>query len=148
MGAYSSWAMLAITHHVIVRRAAHIVGIVNFDKYCILGDDIVINHDLVSQSYLQLMKVLGLSINMNKSVISYDFAEFAKVWSGPNNLNFTPIGPGLILRTIRNKYYIGALLNECVRLSIFDDLSQLLDKIHSLAQYRLGYYSKRLDLAL
>lgn len=82
MGAYSSWAMLAITHHVVVRVAAHNVGLRNFEAYCILGDDVVIRNDAVADEYFRLMKSLGVSINLSKSVQSNDFAEFAKVWKG------------------------------------------------------------------
>lgn len=78
MGAYSSWAMLALTHHVVVRVAAHKVGLSNFRDYCILGDDIVIRNDAVASEYYNLMKALGVSINLSKSVESFDFAEFAK----------------------------------------------------------------------
>lgn len=109
MGALSSWAMLALTHHVIVRAAALRRGICNFSDYALLGDDIVIRNDIVASSYLEMMTSLGVSINLNKSVISTDFAEFAKTYKGLN-LDFTPLGAGLILQTIRNKSYIGALL--------------------------------------
>jgi len=79
MGAYSSWAMLALTHHVIVRASAHMVGLSNFSDYCILGDDVVIRNDKVADAYFNLMKSLGVSINLSKSVNSNEFAEFAKV---------------------------------------------------------------------
>jgi hypothetical protein len=125
MGAYSSWAMLALTHHVIVRIAALRVGIKKFTDYSVLGDDIVICNDDVASAYLSLMDTLGVSINLSKSVISSDIMEFAKRWVGPD-YDITPIGPGLILRFIRSPYYIGALLNECVRLSIIDNFPKLL----------------------
>lgn len=78
MGAYSSWAMLALTHHVIVKVAALQVGIRNFKDYCVLGDDIVIRNKAVADEYFNLMKSLGVSINLGKSVNSLYFAEFAK----------------------------------------------------------------------
>jgi hypothetical protein len=71
--------MLAVTHHVIVRYAALRCGIRNFDSYAVLGDDIVIMHDLVAENYLQIMQTLGVAINLNKSIVSSKFAEFAKV---------------------------------------------------------------------
>lgn len=79
MGAYSSWAMLALTHHIIVLEAARLAGISHFKDYAVLGDDIVIYNDAVAEQYLSLMNNLGVSINLGKSVISKDFAEFAKV---------------------------------------------------------------------
>lgn len=111
MGAYSSWAMLALTHHVVVRVAAHRVGLLNFSDYCILGDDIVIRNDAVADEYFNLMKSLGVSINLSKSVNSLEFAEFAKVWKGPD-VNITPIGPGLTLRLIRDKKYLAKYILE------------------------------------
>jgi len=78
MGAYSSWAMLALTHHVIVRVSAQRVGMANFKDYCILGDDVVIRNSKVAEEYFNLMKSLGVSINLSKSVNSFEFAEFAK----------------------------------------------------------------------
>jgi len=51
MGAYSSWGMLALTHHILVRVAAISVGVYDFQLYCILSDDVVITHDQVSQAY-------------------------------------------------------------------------------------------------
>lgn len=109
MGALSSWAMLALTHHVIVRAAALRKGIAFFTDYAVLGDDIVIRNNIVAESYLEIMNSLGVSINLNKSVISDDFAEFAKTYKG-KGFEFTPLGSGLILQTLRNKSYIGALL--------------------------------------
>jgi len=79
MGAYSSWAMLAITHHFIVRFSALKCGISNFRDYSLLGDDICIYNDAVASMYLKVMETLGVSINLNKSILSSDFAEFAKV---------------------------------------------------------------------
>lgn len=70
--------MLALTHHVIVRYSARRAGFVNFQDYALLGDDIVITNDIVASSYLEVMNTLGVKINLTKSVISYDFAEFAK----------------------------------------------------------------------
>jgi len=55
MGALSSWAMLALTHHYIVRIAARRVGIKNFNHYAVLGDDVVICNDLVAHAYHALV---------------------------------------------------------------------------------------------
>jgi hypothetical protein len=70
--------MLAITHHTIVKISALQVGISDFRDYGVLGDDVVIYNDKVADQYLINMKLLGVEINLNKSVQSYDFAEFAK----------------------------------------------------------------------
>lgn len=79
MGAYSSWGMLAVTHHVIIRYCSLKCGIKDFDLYAVLGDDVVIMHDDVAREYLHTMQILGVSINLSKSIVSSRFAEFAKV---------------------------------------------------------------------
>jgi hypothetical protein len=107
--------MLAITHHVITRLASLEVNLSNFSDYAVLGDDFVIRNDKVSEQYLIIMKLLGVEINLDKSVISDRFAEFAKRLKG-SNINITPIGPGLILRFIRDKFYIGSLISEAIKL--------------------------------
>ena len=125
MGAYSSFGMLALTHHVIVKCAAIQSKVFKFEDYCVLGDDIVIYNDKVALAYQELMKLLGLSINPHKSVISNDFAEFAKVLIGPQ-CNYTPVGPGIILRTVRDKGYFGALVAECFKQDAICEYSALL----------------------
>lgn len=42
MGLYSSWAVFALTHHVLIAFAASRKGINSFLKYAVLGDDVVI----------------------------------------------------------------------------------------------------------
>jgi len=84
MGALSSWASLAITHHCIVQWAAFNVGAIKsgewFDAYAVLGDDIIIAHTEVAQEYLRLMDLLGVDIGLAKSLISPKgfTLEFAK----------------------------------------------------------------------
>lgn len=79
MGALSSWAMLAMTHHIIVRIAAIRLGKTNFDHYALLGDDIVIADAQVAKSYHYIMtEILGVEINLSKSLISSHAFEFAK----------------------------------------------------------------------
>jgi len=111
MGAYSSWAMLSYTHHVIVQVAAVRVGLESFNRYALLGDDIVIYHDAVATEYAAIMKALGVGINASKSLISKDFCEFAKRWVGPG-IELSPIGAGVILQSMRRSYFIGAVLRE------------------------------------
>lgn len=81
MGALSSWAMLALTHHYIVQLAANNVGIKGwFSQYVLLGDDIVITNILVAKEYYRLMVLeFGVDINLAKSIKSTKrVAEFAK----------------------------------------------------------------------
>lgn len=79
MGALSSWAMLALTHHFIVQYSAWKEGWPRwFTAYLVLGDDIVIFNKDVARRYLVIMKDLGVGINLVKSVVSTDTFEFAK----------------------------------------------------------------------
>lgn len=79
MGALSSWAMLAVTHHVMVRIASLRAGYSNFDLYLVLGDDLVIADEKVAKQYLILAKEWDIGINLSKSVLSRNGSfEFAK----------------------------------------------------------------------
>lgn len=140
MGAYSSWGMLAVTHHVIIRYCSLKCGIKDFDLYAVLGDDVVIMHDDVAREYLHTMQILGVSINLSKSIVSSRFAEFAKVWRGPS-LDLTPMGPGLLLRSLRDSKFKGVLLGEAVRLNLLESLPQLLGLISSLKNPLLALWS-------
>jgi len=82
MGAYSSWAMLALTHHFIIQMAAYrVFGTVAwFTKYAVLGDDVVISDAAVAREYFIIMtKELMVSIQETKSLVSNNGSfEFAK----------------------------------------------------------------------
>lgn len=84
MGALSSWAMLAITHHYIVHYCAWTSGVIpktkSFTEYAVLGDDIVIWNATVAKRYLTVMSQLGVEIGLAKSIISSKGSglEFAK----------------------------------------------------------------------
>lgn len=103
MGAYSSWAMLALTHHVIVHVAALNASLPLTDRvnYAVLGDDMIVNHNSVAAEYLEIMAQLGVSISLGKSVISYSFTEFAKTLRGPG-FDISPIGAGAVLGALRS----------------------------------------------
>jgi hypothetical protein len=81
MGAYSSWAMLALTHHAIVQFAAYRTKRFSgwFPYYAVLGDDVVIGDKLVAAQYVEIMDTLGVKIGFSKSIISKNLSiEFAK----------------------------------------------------------------------
>jgi hypothetical protein len=77
--------MLAVCHHYIVhlawRRYQEEVGQTLFPPmdYAILGDDLVIANRPLAGYYLEIMKELGVEINLSKSLISQNGTlEFAK----------------------------------------------------------------------
>jgi hypothetical protein len=83
MGAYSSWAMLALVHHFIVQFCAVRCNVSQgrwFTEYAIVGDDIVIGNARVAKAYLSVMSTLGVGIGLHKSLISASgtAVEFAK----------------------------------------------------------------------
>jgi len=78
MGLYSSWPLLALVHHAIVRVAARSIGLRRFDSYRILGDDIVIRHKGVAGVYASILRDLGIGISKTKTLVSNDTFEFAK----------------------------------------------------------------------
>jgi hypothetical protein len=86
MGCLSSWAGLAITHHWIMQYCSYLVtnNWVWEDRYEVLGDDIVIFDSKLADTYLGVMKTIGMEINLSKSIVSHDkpVFEFAKrtVW--------------------------------------------------------------------
>jgi hypothetical protein len=81
MGAYSSWALFAVTHHAFVRLAAKRAGMgVRFSSYALLGDDIVIANDAVAKEYVQMLGEVGVGISELKTHVSDDTYEFAKRW--------------------------------------------------------------------
>jgi len=94
MGAYSSWATFALTHHVIVRMAAKRAGLpVTFSSYVLLGDDIVICDDAVALQYGMIMSELGVEISVAKTHVSNDTYEFAKRWiSDGTEVTGAPLG--------------------------------------------------------
>ena len=80
MGAYSSWVVFALTHHLVVHYAAHCCGISDFNQYILLGDDIVIKNNKVADKYKGIMMRMGVEVSYSKTHASYDTYEFAKRW--------------------------------------------------------------------
>jgi len=81
MGAYSSWTTFAISHHAIVRLCAKRAGYpITWDKYVLLGDDIVLTDEHVAKEYMTILDMLGVEISQTKTHVSTDTYEFAKRW--------------------------------------------------------------------
>jgi hypothetical protein len=113
MGAYASWPLFALSHHLVVEYCAETVIKSVKTKYRIIGDDNVIIDQKVFNKYLTVMKDLGLSINTGKTVVSskdadYSAAEVAKQLY-LNGINLTPLTPGFV-RNIKKPY----MFNTCI----------------------------------
>lgn len=82
MGALSSWALLALTHHAIVQMAAKRAYPERsgwFLLYAVLGDDVVIADRFVAHEYLRIMREIGVEVSLAKSLVSCTGSlEFAK----------------------------------------------------------------------
>jgi hypothetical protein len=80
MGAYSSWGVFSMCHHLVVQCAAYESGWEpgTFTGYCILGDDLVIADSQVASHYKRMINKLGVEISEQKSLVSDDTFEFAK----------------------------------------------------------------------
>lgn len=92
MGAYSSWAGLALVHHALVQYAARLAGYTNwFHDYLVLGDDIVIASTEVGQKYLSICEKYGITVGLAKSLESHkglmNFASQTVI----GNENISPI---------------------------------------------------------
>jgi hypothetical protein len=115
MGALSSWAMLALTHHYIVNVAAWQVGLVPsgtlYSNYAILGDDLVIGDRLVKDQYLRIVDALGVECGLHKSVLSSRGIgiEFAKrtLYKGVD------VSPVPILEFLTANYTLPSAISFC-----------------------------------
>lgn len=112
MGAYSSWAVFALTHHVVVQLAARRSGWVGwYPYYALLGDDIVIAGEDVANAYHALIRQLGVEISETKSLRSpagVGVVEFAKHCLSPWN-DYSAVGSKVLLAAFRTGLYLPAL---------------------------------------
>lgn len=96
MGAYASWAALAISHHLRIRKLAMDLQVKA--EYVVLGDDVVICGKRLAEAYTQALTTLGVTISQGKSIIAHDdrpsAAEFAKQ-TLLRGENLTPRSPQL-----------------------------------------------------
>jgi len=80
MGAYSSWAVFSLCHHIIVQIAAMEIGQYPTKNYILLGDDIVIGGTALANAYQRHIELLGVEISNHKTHTSINTYEFAKRW--------------------------------------------------------------------
>jgi hypothetical protein len=120
MGALSSWALLALTHHALVQLAAYEVHKSSgwFLNYAILGDDVVIADRLVAQRYLSIMKEIGVDISLAKSLVSNTSSlEFAKrTWVGGRDCS--PVSLAEMLVALRSLGALGELVAKNMKFGV------------------------------
>jgi len=128
MGCLSSWAGLAITHHWVMQFCSFLVTR-NWEweeRYEVLGDDIVIFDTDLANSYLEVMKQLGLEINLSKSITSHNKPcfEFAKRTFSDGNLV-----SGITLSQINSCTSLSSRINNVfnwIRLGYVNNLETIL----------------------
>lgn len=117
LGAYSSWVTFSLTHHYLVHfcaatcRTPFKYG--NFDKYFILGDDIVIMDKVVAERYMDVMSDLDVEIHTGKSFIAdgKHCGEFTKRLF-LNQKEISPIPITQILSVQESLYNLPGLLES------------------------------------
>lgn len=98
MGGYSSWAAMALCHHLIIRICAFRAGISHFKDYVVLGDDVVIANDDVAHQYVLMCTELDIPISPMKTHKSKSIYEFAKRWIY-NGVEISPFSVGGLTST-------------------------------------------------
>lgn len=139
MGLYGSWPLMALAHHLLVQfsywRTSKGRNLRDtFKDYVICGDDIVIGSKSVAESYLKVVKTLGMKVNLTKSHISGGktwidpVSEFAKItiWKGKP---LFPIRPNMVSRSIQDWRYAVPLILELSQFDGWKPKLSLLKKI-------------------
>jgi hypothetical protein len=105
MGAKTSWAIFALTHHTVLRLLC-LHWKTPENPYVIIGDDIVIANDNVAKSYIGLLDDLGVPYSKGKTIFPKEgdqpSAEFAKrIFSG--GVELSPLTSSLVDRVWKYK---------------------------------------------
>jgi hypothetical protein len=126
MGFLSSWAALALVHHLLVRFAwfrLHDNYTIPNHKYLVLGDDLVISDKDLAEEYLKVVQLFSIPITRYKSYENATIANFAsQTWTNKGE-NISPLS-----------------LKEIIQC---DSLSKKLEFANRLA--RLGYIETSLS---
>jgi hypothetical protein len=85
MGFYTSWPLTTLCHHFLIYVCCRELGSSwKTAKYRMLGDDIVIFDDSLAQKYQEIINLIGMDIQLQKSHIGKSLFEFAKRLFTPN----------------------------------------------------------------
>jgi hypothetical protein len=129
MGLKSSFAMLALMHHVIVQLAIMESDNGSNLDYVLLGDDIVLGGEVVVEAYRAYMAKLGQEISEHKSIFSRRVngtthgCEFCKrAIRGGQDISGIP--PGILLRVSQRSKFGPQLQNELVKRNLILNDSQ------------------------
>jgi hypothetical protein len=117
MGAYGSWPLFALAHHLVVEYCSYCCNIKQSEikhLYRVIGDDVIITQEETAQKYLDIMQRLGVTINKGKTVWSppsqpHSCAEVAKQLY-LNGTTLSPLTPGFV-KDLRKPY----MFNTCMQ---------------------------------
>jgi len=119
MGAYSSFAMLALTNHCIMHAAANSLDMsLEPGDYAILGDDVAIKGDILNIPYVQILTDLGVEVNPVKG-FSGKLLEFAKRIYTVGMIDISPVGAKAVLRSSREPIYFITVLSDIAQKGYF-----------------------------
>lgn len=108
MGAKTSWACFALTHHCLIRALCAECDRED-NPYVIIGDDIVIADDKVAERYIQALNTLGVPYSPDKTIdpngTKESVAEFAKRLFR-NGSEVSPITPALLHNIFGERSYV------------------------------------------
>jgi hypothetical protein len=116
MGAYASWPLFALSHHLLVEYCAFKHNIRKcYTKYRIIGDDVVISDQRIAQEYKVSLKALGLKV---KPTSTFECPSKSEKSGGEvakqlflNGVNVTPLTPGFI-DELKLPYMLNAYMGE------------------------------------
>jgi hypothetical protein len=112
MGAYSSWPLCSLAHHLVIEYCGQGIKDIK-SKYRMIGDDVIITNEVMAQKYQEVIQALGVCINYGKTVTSpkndqHSAAEVAKQLF-VNGQTLTPLTPG-IMRSLKNPMLFNSTL--------------------------------------
>lgn len=101
MGAYASWPLCSLAHHLVIEYCAHLVGKPAKENYRQIGDDTIITEPAIAQKYQEVISALGVDINQGKTVLSAESSDYACAEVAKqlylNGICLTPLTPGFVL---------------------------------------------------
>jgi hypothetical protein len=85
LGLYPSFGIFALTHGLLLNSISKEQGFTDGEEltFRVLGDDVVINHCGVANSYLQVIRSMGIEVSPTKTLVSNRVGEFAGRVVGP-----------------------------------------------------------------
>jgi hypothetical protein len=112
MGAYSSWPLCSLAHHLVIEYCGRDIKNIK-SKYRMIGDDVIITNEVMAQRYQEVIQALGVCINYGKTVTSpkndiHSAAEVAKQLF-VRGQTLTPLTPG-IMRSLKNPMLFNSTL--------------------------------------